>query len=86
MKSGVTLLGAGPAATIIDAQGLGRGIFGDGVSDCRIENLQVRGAYADIYGAGILLRNVTNNVTVTDVRVTACTDGGVICINSPARC
>ncbi|MBM4131810.1 hypothetical protein FJ250_12420 [bacterium] len=82
LKTGVTIRGAGPNATIIDAQGLGRGIFGEFVAGCRVENLQVRGAYAQIYGAGILLRNVTSSVTVTDVRVTACQDGGVICINN----
>ncbi|MBK9471488.1 MAG: right-handed parallel beta-helix repeat-containing protein [bacterium] len=82
LKTGVTIRGAGPAATIIDAQGLGRGIFGDGVSNCSVENLQVRGAYAQIFGAGILLRNVPSSVTITDVRVTACNDGGVVCINN----
>lgn len=82
LKTGVTIIGAGPAATIVDAQTLGRGIFGDGVSACRVQNLQVRGAYAQIYGAGILLRNVPATVAITDVRVTACGDGGVVCINN----
>jgi hypothetical protein len=82
LKTGVTIIGAGSGATIIDAQALGRGIFGDGVSSCRVQSLQVRGAYAQIYGAGVLLRNVPASVTFTDVRVTACTDGGVICINN----
>ncbi len=82
LKTGVTIRGAGPAATIIDAQGLGRGIFGEGVANARVENLQVRGAYAQIYGAGILLRNVPASVAVTDVRVTGCEDGGVVCINA----
>ena len=81
MKSGVTLRGAGTAATIIDAQLLGRGIFVENVTDCRIENLQVRSAYAAAYGAGILLRQVGADVRVTDVLVTLCTDGGVICYN-----
>ena len=81
MKSGVTLIGAGPEATIIDAQGLGRGIFIEFVTDCRVENLQVTNAFAAIYGAGILIRNVGSTVEINDVRVTACTDGGVICIN-----
>jgi len=81
MKSGVTLRGAGTAATIIDAQLLGRGIFVENVVDCRIENLQVRRAYAAAYGAGILLRQVGADVRVTDVLVTQCTDGGVICYN-----
>ncbi len=82
MKSGVTLRGAGPDATIIDAQTLGRGIFIELVDNCRVENLQVTNAYAAIYGAGLLIRNVAASVEVTDVRVTACTDGGVICITN----
>lgn len=82
MKSGVTLRGAGTAATIIDAQTLGRGIFLEGVSDCVIENLQVRNAYAAAYGAGILMRNVGRDVEITDVLVNYCTDGGVICYNN----
>ncbi len=81
MKSGVTLIGAGPDATIIDAQGLGRGIFVEQLGDCRIENLQVTGAYAEIYGAGILIRNVNAGVEISDVRVTGCLDGGVVCID-----
>jgi len=81
MKSGVTLRGAGSGATIIDAQGLGRGIFVENVADCRIENLQVRNAFAAAYGAGILLRHVGRDVVIADVLVTLCTDGGVICYN-----
>jgi len=81
MKSGVTLRGSGQDATIVDAELLGRGIFVDQVTDCRIENLQVRGAYAEVYGAGILIRQVDSSVTVTDVLVTANEDGGIICIN-----
>jgi hypothetical protein len=79
MKSGVTLRGAGVGATIIDAQGLGRGIFVEYVEDCRIENLEIRNAFAAVYGAGILLRHVDRDVVVSDVLVTFCTDGGVIC-------
>jgi len=82
MKTGVTLRGAGSALTIIDAQQAGRGIFIEEVTNCRVENLQVTGAYAQIYGAGILIREVGSTVEVNDVRVTACTDGGVICINN----
>ena len=82
MKSGVTLRGAGPEATIIDAQGLGRGIFIEFVDNCRVENLQVTNAYAEVYGAGILIRNVDATVEINDVRVTTCTDGGVICIDN----
>ena len=82
MKSGVTLRGAGPDATIIDAQGLGRGIFIEGVSNCSVENLQVRGAYAAIYGAGILIRQVGIDVTITDVKITENLDGGLICYDN----
>jgi len=79
MKSGVTLRGAGPDATIIDAQGLGRGIYAEAVSDVRIENLQVRGAFAAIFGAGILFYgNALSNVEASDLTVTANSDGGII--------
>lgn len=82
MKGGVTLIGAGPEATIIDVQSLGRGIFVELVSDVRIENLQVRNAFAEVYGAGILLRQVDDTVVMSDLRIQNNTDGGIICINS----
>ncbi len=82
MKSGVTLRGAGTDLTIIDAQETGRGIFIENVANCRVENLQIKSAYAQIYGAGILIREVDSTVEINDVRVTACLDGGVVCINS----
>jgi hypothetical protein len=79
MKSGVTLRGAGKDATIIDAQGLGRGIYVAAVSDVRIENLQVRGAYAALFGAGILFYGgALSNVEASDLTVTANGDGGII--------
>ncbi len=81
MKSGVTLRGAGPTATIVNAQSLGRGIVAIGVANCRIENLQVTGAFAEVYGAGILLKQVPSGVTMTDVRVAGNQDGGIICIS-----
>lgn len=82
MKSGVTLRGAGSELTIIDAEEAGRGIFIENVANCRVENLQVKRAYAQIYGAGILIREADASVEVTDVRVTGCSDGGIICINN----
>jgi len=82
MKTGVTLRGAGSELTIIDAQESGRGIFIENVASCRVENLQVTRAYAQIYGAGLLIREVDATVEVSDVRVTGCTDGGIICINN----
>ena len=83
MKSGVTLRGDGatPSDVVIDAQGLGRGIFIELVSDCAVEHLTVTGAFADIYGAGILIRHVDSSVTITDCRVVGCDDGGIVCIN-----
>ncbi len=83
MKSGVTLRGAGvaPGDVIIDAQGLGRGIFMELVSNCAVENLTVTGAFAEIYGAGILIRQVDQTVSITDCRVVSCGDGGIVCID-----
>jgi hypothetical protein len=82
MKTGVTLIGAGMDDTIIDVQSLGRGIFVELVSDVRIENLQVRNAFAEVYGGGILLRQVDDTVVMADLKIQANTDGGIICINS----
>ena len=84
MKSGVVLRGNGStsAEVIIDAQGLGRGIFIEFVENCSVENLTVTGAFADIFGAGILIQNVGSTVEITDVLVDNNLDGGVICINS----
>ncbi len=85
MQSGVTLIGAGKEETIIDAEGLGRGIFVELVSNVRIENLQVRNAFADVYGAGILLREVDATVEMSDLKILHNTDGGIIAINQ-AHC
>ncbi len=82
MKSGVTLRGSGPTETIIDVDGLGRGIFVELVDNCRIENLSVIDAFAEVFGAGILLRQVDDTVEITDVNITENLDGGIICINS----
>ncbi len=82
MKSGVTLRGAGVDATIIDVEGLGRGIFAELVDNVRIENLQVTDAFAEVFGAGILLRQLDSSVEITDVKIVANLDGGIICINS----
>jgi len=81
MKSGVTLRGAGPDDTIIDAELLGRGIFVENVEKCSIEDLQVTNAFAEIYGAGILLRHVGNSVRIENVKIVENGDGGIICIN-----
>ena len=81
MKSGVILRGSGQGNTIIDAQSLGRGIFAEGLTGGAIENIQVRNAYAAVFGAGILIRDVPRGFEITDVTVQDCTDGGIILIN-----
>jgi hypothetical protein len=81
MRPGVTLRDAGPEATIIDAQGLGRGIFVEDVTDVRIENLQVTGAFADIYGAGILVRQNATGIVLEDLLVQGNDDGGIVIID-----
>ena len=81
MTAGVTLRGAGPDATIIDAGGLGRGIFIEDVAGVRVENLQVTGAYAAIYGAGILVRQSATGVELRDLLVTGNDDGGIVVID-----
>jgi len=83
MKSGVTLRGAGatPLDTVLDVDGLGIGIFVEYVDNCRIENLQVTDAFAEVYGAGILVRHVGATVEISDVNILANLDGGIICIN-----
>jgi len=81
MKNGVVLRGSGQGSTIIDAQSLGRGIFVEGLTSGAIENLQVRNAYAAVFGAGILARDVSRAYEITDVTVQNCTDGGIILIN-----
>ena len=81
MKDGVTLRGSGPTSTIIDAQGLGRGIRVNTVGNCRIENLGITGTYADNHGAAILARYCDDTVEITDVRIFSNDDGGIICLN-----
>ncbi|MDY0108812.1 MAG: right-handed parallel beta-helix repeat-containing protein [Candidatus Krumholzibacteria bacterium] len=82
MRPGVTLRGAGSDATIIDAAGLGRGIFVEGTANVRIENLRVTGAYAEVYGAGILIRQASTGAEVTDVKIVANEDGGIVVIDN----
>jgi len=81
MKEGVILRGSGQAATIIDAQGLGRGVFVEGLETGAVEDLQVRNSYAPNYGSGILVRTTGPDFTISDVTVQDCGDGGVILIN-----
>ncbi len=82
MKAGVTLIGSGTDQTTINAGELGRGIFIEGTNNCRVQNLAITGAYADMFGAAILLRNVDSTVLLDGLRIYDNTDGGIICINN----
>ncbi len=77
MKSGVVLMGAGMGSTIIDAIDLGRGILCFGVTGARIENLTVRNAFAEAYGAGIYCYTGSSPI-IESCEVTSCGDGGII--------
>jgi parallel beta-helix repeat protein len=77
MKSGVSLRGEGIRATIIDARGLGRGIYCNGVVDARIEGVAVRRAFAAEHGAGIYCFN-GSSPTIENCLVRDNTDGGII--------
>jgi parallel beta-helix repeat protein len=77
MKSGVSIQGAGPGITIIDALGLGRGIYCNGVVEATIEGLTIRGAFALEHGAGIYCYN-GSSPTIQNCVVRDNTDGGII--------
>jgi hypothetical protein len=78
LRSGITLRGAGMESTIIDAGGLGRVLYLNGVTNVRIEDLQVTGAFAQVYGCGIYLRDVDASVRIERVKVFGNQDGGII--------
>ncbi|MCP4550114.1 MAG: T9SS type A sorting domain-containing protein [bacterium] len=81
MKSDVTVIGAGMEETIIDAEGNGRGFYLFEVANIRIENLQVRNAFAAMYGGGIVVRYGGNSIEINDVKIYQNLDGGIICYN-----
>lgn len=78
MAPGITLLGAGPGETIIDALGGGRGIHCHQVTGIRIEGFTIRDAFAENYGAGIFATQ-NSELTVINCEITQGGDGGVIC-------
>ncbi len=80
MKSGVTLIGAGRTLTTVDADSSGRGIYLDGSGDCRIENLKITRAFAQVYGAGLLLKNCDASVALAHLAVSGNYDGAIICL------
>jgi hypothetical protein len=66
----VTIVGAGPLATIVDAQGGGR-VF-DVSASATISQLTIRGADNEVYGGGILaFPETTLSLTVQDAQITA---------------
>ena len=80
MKSGITIDGAGPGQTIINADSLGRGFHCQRVTNATIRDLTVRRAYAPVHGAGIFMRD-TSSVSVFNCEIKDCFDGGVIYLN-----
>jgi len=80
MKQGVTLQGMGIGLTVIDAQGLGRGIYCDGVSNAVIQGLTIRNAYAAVYGSGIYCYNGASP-QILDCEIKDCLDGAIIARN-----
>jgi hypothetical protein len=81
MKSGVTLIGAGISETTINALGLGVGIYINGVDNVKVQDLAITEAFADMYGAGILVNTVDSTVVLDGLRVHGNNDGGIVCIN-----
>ena len=77
MKSGITIDGAGPGQTVINADSLGRGIHCQRVTNVTIRDLTVRRAFAPVYGAGILMKD-TSSVAIFNCEIKDCSDGGVI--------
>jgi parallel beta-helix repeat protein len=75
----VTLIGAGRTLTTVDADSSGRGIYLDGAGDCRVENLKITRAFAQVYGAGLLLKNCDASVNLAHLAVTGNYDGAIIC-------
>ena len=66
----VTIVGAGPSATIVDAQNGGR-VF-DASASATIAQLTIRGGNNEVYGGGILAApETTLTLTVQDVQITA---------------
>jgi hypothetical protein len=83
MKSGITLRGAGPSATIISGAHVPNGIRGihcDGVTNAVIEELTVRdcGHASAVKGSAILCRN-GSSPTIRNCVLTRNHDGGIIC-------
>jgi len=82
MRSGVSLIGSGAGATIIDCDDLGsghvgRGIYCSGVTNATIAGLTIRSAFAAVYGAGIYCTD-GSSPTIRDIEVRECRDGGII--------
>ena len=77
MKSGVALQGEGTGATIINARGLGRGIYCKQVIDATIEGMTIREAFAVTHGAAIFCDS-SSSPTIRNCVVRDNTDGGLI--------
>ncbi len=79
MKSGVTLRGSGPGATVINADSLGRGVHCSNITGVTIRDLTVRRAFAPVYGSAILVKD-TSSVAIFNCEIADNYDGGIIYI------
>ncbi|MBD3162369.1 MAG: T9SS type A sorting domain-containing protein [Candidatus Eisenbacteria bacterium] len=77
MASGITVKGAGPGETILDAELLGRGFHCGDVTDVTIRDMTIRRSFAELYGAGIYCKD-GSDVDIINVIVEDCEDGGII--------
>lgn len=79
MRSGVILRGAGQNVSVIDALGLGRGIYCEGVAGATIEGFTVRNAFAATFGAGIYAYlGCASSLVIRDCAIQQNLDGGII--------
>jgi predicted outer membrane repeat protein len=81
MKSGITVTGAGQSQTFIDARLRGRGFHCGATTNVTIQNLTVRNALANVYGAGVFCTGGANAV-IQSTAFTNCLDGAVISLAS----
>ncbi|MDM7915105.1 MAG: right-handed parallel beta-helix repeat-containing protein, partial [Candidatus Eisenbacteria bacterium] len=81
MKSGITVQGAGPNLTIVDADSAGRIFHCDGVTNSTIRDLKIRRAFAQAHGCGIFCIN-GSTPTIVNCDIVENGDGAIICLNS----
>jgi parallel beta-helix repeat protein len=80
MKSGITVRGAGPTQTFINADSLGRAFHCAGVTNTTIRDLAINRAFANVHGCAIFCRD-GSSPTIFNCTISGNFDGGIICIN-----